>query len=110
MDSTQQHKLTQYMTNQKATSSSVARSISSLNNDLAAALRHQAYARKNPDTNVDAGLLAIIGLGVDRLLAQYSEVDEKRIDLLAVKSGTMTVDELIAKYSIDLSAYSNALI
>jgi len=110
MNSLQQIKLTSYMTNQKATSKSVARSIASLNNDLAAALEHQAYARKNPDLVVDADLLAVIGLGVDELLAQYSEVDEKRIDLLNVKAGTMTVDELIAKYSINLTAYSNALI
>lgn len=98
------------MKNQKETSSSIARSISSLNNDLSAALEHQAYARKNPDLVIDDGLLAVIGLGVDQLLAQYDEADLKRIDLLAVKSGTMAVDELIAKYNIDLIAYSNALI
>ena len=110
MDSLQNIKLTQYMANQKATSDTVARSISSLNNDLSAALEHQAYIRKNPDNNADAGLLAVISVGVDSLLAQYAEVDVKRLDLLAVKNGTMTVDELIAKYSIDLNAYSNALI
>lgn len=110
MDSTQQHKLTQYMKNQKETSANIARSISALNNDLAAALEHQAYARKNPDLVIDDGLLAIIGLGVDGLLAQYEEVDAKRVDLLNVKSGVMTVDELIAKHSINLPSYSNALI
>lgn len=98
------------MTNQKATSANVARSISALNNDLAAALAHQAYARKNPDANIDAELLGIMGFGVDALLAQYAEVDEKRVDLLSVKAGTMTVDELITKYNIDLTAYSNGLL
>lgn len=110
MNSLQQIKLTQYMTNQKQTSSNISRSVSSLNNDLSAALEHQAYVRKNPDSNVDADLLVIIGLCVDQLLAQYDEADLKRIDLLAVKDGTMTVDDLIAKYNIDLVAYSNALI
>ena len=110
MNSLQQIKLTQYMTNQKATSSVVARSISSLNNDLAAALEHQAYARKNPDANVDAELLALMGLGVDELLAQYAVVDALRLDLLNVKDGIMTVDALIAKHNIDLVAYSNGLI
>jgi hypothetical protein len=110
MNSLQQIKLTQYMTNQKQTSANIARSVSSLNNDLSAALEHQAYVRKNPDSNVDADLLVIIGLGVDQLLAQYDEADLKRIDLLAVKDGSMTVDDLIAKYNIDLIAYSNALI
>lgn len=110
MNSLQQIKLTQYMTNQKATSASVARSISALNNDLSAAIEHQAYARKNPDLVVDNDLLTVIGFGVDELLAQYAEVDGKRIDLLSVKSGEMTVDELITKYSINLANYSNNLI
>lgn len=110
MNDLQAHKQTKYMINQKSTSSSVGRSIASLNNDLSAALEHQAYARKNPDTNVDASLLAAINIGVDQLLSQYAEVDAKRLDLLAVKGGAMTVDELIAKYNIDLTKYSNELI
>lgn len=110
MNSLQQIKLTQYMKNQKQTSSSIARSVSSLNNDLSAALEHQAYARKNPDLVIDDDLLVVIGLGVDQLLTQYDEADKKRIDLLAVKDGTMTVDELITKYGIDLISYSDALI
>lgn len=110
MDSLQSIKLTQYMKNQKETSASIARSVSSLNNDLSAALEHQAYARKNPDDVVDADLLLVIGYGVDQLLAQYDEADLKRIDLLAVKNGSMTVDALITKYNIDLAKYSNDLI
>lgn len=98
------------MTNQKQTSSSIARSISQLNADLSAALEHQAYARKNPDLVVDSNLLEVIGAGVDQLLSQYSEADLKRLDLLAVKEGNMTVDDLITKYSIDLNTYANALI
>ena len=110
MNSLQQIKLTTYMANQKATTKTIARSVSSLNHDLGAALEHQAYARKNPDGVVDADLLVIMGLGVDQLLAQYAVVDAKRLDLLAVKDGSMTVDDLIAKYNIDLTKYSNELI
>ena len=110
MNSLQQIKLTQYMSNQKQTSANIGRSIASLNSDLSAALEHQAYARKNPDLIIDADLLDVIGVGVDQLLAQYAEVDAKRVDLLNVKSGSMSVDELIAKYNINLTAYSNALI
>ena len=110
MNSIQQIKLTQYMKNQKETSANIARSIASLNNDLSAALEHQAYARKNLDDVIDPELLAIIGYGVDSLLSQYAEVDEKRVDLLNVKADTMTTDELITKYNIDLSKYSNELI
>lgn len=110
MNDLQGHQQTQFLINQKATSSSVAASISRLNNDLSAVLEHQAYARKNPDSNVDSSLLSAINIGVDQLLLQYSEVDAKRVDLIAVKNGTITVDELITKYNIDLVAYSNALI
>jgi hypothetical protein len=110
MNSIQQVKLTQYMTNQKQTSSNIARAISQLNNDLSAALQHQAYARKNPDLVVDSDLLAVLGLGVDQLLLQYDQINQKRIDLLAVKDDTMTVDELIAKYNIDITKYSNDLL
>ena len=110
MNSLQQIKLTQYMKNQKETTASIARSIAALNNDLAAALEHQAYARSNPDLIVDADLLTVIGYGVDALLSQYAEVDTKRLDLLAVKANTMTVDDLITKYNIDLTKYSNGLI
>tara|TARA_R110000737_G_scaffold110662_1_gene143651 strand:+ start:468 stop:800 length:333 start_codon:yes stop_codon:yes gene_type:complete len=110
MNSTQQVKLTQYIANQKQTLSSVARQISQLNSDLSSAIEHQAYARKDPDLIIDAELLAIINIGVSNLLSQYAEVDAKRIDILAVKDGTMTVDALIAKYNVDLSSYSIALL
>lgn len=110
MNSTQQIKLTQYMKNQKETLSNIARQISQLNNDLSAAIEHQTYARKNPDLVIDEGLLALINIGVDQLLSQYDEVDAKRIDILAVKNGTMTVDELITKYSVNLTNYSNGLL
>jgi len=110
MDSVQAIKLTQFNTNQKATAASVARSISSLNNDLAAAIEHQAYARSNPDLNVDATMLTLMGAGVDGLLAQFAEVADKRDDLLAVKNGAMSVEDLIAKHNIDLAKYSASLV
>ena len=110
MNDLQKHKQTSYMTNQKTTALSVGRSIATLNNDLSTALEHQAYARKNPDENVDSSLLAAINVGVDELLSQFAEVEAKQLDVLAVKAGDMTVDELISKYNIDLIKYSTALI
>ena len=110
MNSLQQLKLTGYMANQKSTSASVARYIASLNNDLAAAIQHQVYARKNPDDVVDTGLLALMGATVDQLMAQFADVEAKQKDLLAVKSGAMTVDDLHIKYPFDLVNYSNSLL
>ena len=110
MNSIQQLKLAQFSANQKQTVSSIARSIAQLNNDLAAAVEHQAYARKNPDNIIDDGFLALMGHGVDQLLAQFAQTAGKRDDLLAVKSGAMSVDDLIAKYNINVADYSDRLI
>ena len=110
MNSVQQIKLTQFNANQKDTSKNIARSVSSMNNDISAAIEHQAYARKNPDDNVDSGLLDLMGLSVDQLIIQFAEVAAKRDDLIAVKDGSMTVDDLIAKYNIDLVKYSSDLV
>jgi len=110
MNSLQQLKLSSYMKNQKTTASSVARSISSLNSDLAAAIQHQIYARKNPDGNIDAEMVAALGVGVDQLMSQFAEVEAKQKDLLATKSGNMAVDDLHIKYPFDLAKYSNDLL
>lgn len=110
MNSIQAIKLTHYITNYKASGVAAARSIAELNNTLGGALTYQAYARKDPDGIIDEDLLALMSYSLDQLLAQYDEVDAKRADLLAVRSGDMTVDELIAKYQIDLTTFSNELI
>ncbi len=110
MNSLQQIKLSGYMANQKQTSSSVARSIASLNNDLAAAVQHQVYARKDPDGIVDAEFLAVMGASVDELLAQFAVVEAIQKDLLDVKAGTMTVEDLHIKYPFDLVQYSSGLL
>lgn len=109
MNSLQSIKLAQYNVNQKQTSSSVARSIASLNNDASSAISHQLYARINPDDNVDAPLVALMGSQVDELMSQFSKVTDKITDLLAVKNGTMSIEELHTKYPVDLVKYSSDL-
>ena len=110
MNSIQQIKLTQYIKNQKETVKSIARSIAALNNDLAAALEHQAYARQDPDLIIDAELLSIINYGTDELLTQYAEIDAKRLDIIAVKDNVNPVEYNVTKYNIDLVKYSNGLL
>ena len=110
MNSIQQIKLTQFMKNQKETVKSIARSIAALENDLAAALEHQAYARSNPDLIIDAELLAIINYGTDELLTQFASADAKRLDIIAVKDNVNPVEYNISKYNIDLVKYSNGLL
>jgi hypothetical protein len=110
MNSLQQIKLAKFNTNAEQTRASVARSIASLNNDLSAAIQHQAYARLNPDLTVDAGLLEYIGSGFEELLPNYSEINSKITDLMQVKAGTMTVEELKVKYPFDIDKYSTDLL
>ena len=110
MNSIQQIKLTQYVKNQKETVKSIARSISALNNDLAAALEHQAYARQDPDGNIDAEMVAVLGVGVDQLMSQFAEVEAKLLDITAVKDNVKPVEGNIAKYNIDLVKYSSGLL
>jgi len=110
MSSIQQIKLTQYIKNQKETVKAIARSIAALNNDLAAALEHQAYARQDPDLIIGAELLAILNYDTDELLTKYAEIDAKRLDIIAVKDNVNPVEYNITKYNIDLVKYSNGLL
>ncbi len=110
MNSLQQIKLGKFNTNAEQTRASVARSIASLNNDLSAAIQHQAYARLNPDSTVDASLLEYIGSGFEGLLANYTEINNKITDLMSVKAGAMTVEALKAKYPFDIDKYSAELL
>ena len=110
MNSLQQIKLGKFNTNAEQTRASVARSIASLNNDLSAAIQHQAYSRLNPDSTVDAGLLEYMGLGFEELLNSYAEVNNKITDLMSVKAGTMTVEDLKIKYPFDVVKYSADLL
>ena len=110
MNSIQQLKLTQFSKNQKETVRSIARSIAALENDLAAALEHQAYARIDPDSIIDTELLSIINYGTDELLTQYAKIDAKRLDIIAVKDNVNPVEYNISKYNIDLVKYSNGLL
>ena len=107
---TQTIKLMNFNANQKATVQVIARAVSQLNAAMSQAIEHQAYARKNPDTVIDDELLAGMGSLVDDLMSKMAEVEAKRVDIAAVKAETMTVDESIAKYSINLVNYSAALV
>ena len=107
---TQTIKLMNFNANQKATVQVIARAVSQLNAAMFQAIEHQAYARKNPDNVIDDELLAGMGSLVDDLMSKMAEVEAKRVDIAAVKAETMTVDESIAKYSINLVNYSAALV
>lgn len=109
MNSLQQLKLINFNTNQKATAKSIARSVSQLNNDLAAALSHQAYALLDPDLIIDESILDVMLGDLTELIAQFTEASNKAQDLIAVRNKAMTPEDVVAKYGIDLVSYSNDL-
>ena len=109
MNTLQTLKLGKFDTNQKATVASIAQSISKLNNDLGAALNHQAYVLKNPDENIDANYIEIMDASMFELISAFDEIEEKKQDLIPVSMGGLSADDLIIKYNIDLTNYSDGL-
>lgn len=93
----------------KETLRNVSSAVSSLNAAGSKVLIQQAYGRTNPDNNDAGEILAKYSASVAEIAAQFAEVQDKLNDVIAVLQGNMTVEESIAKHSIDLTVYSNEL-
>ena len=95
----------------KSSLSSISKTVSALNKEMSLALKQQAYMRSNPDNNGADELIPVVAGDIDLIAIALNEVNEKAADLLAVKAGTMTVDELLVKYpAINLIEYSAELL
>tara|TARA_R100000544_G_scaffold16105_1_gene7624 strand:- start:781 stop:1110 length:330 start_codon:yes stop_codon:yes gene_type:complete len=94
----------------KNTHRQVSDAVSQLNTFASDAMNQQAYMRVNPDLNGADQLLSVVTPDFVAVATAFNEVKEKLEDMQSVASGLMTVDEMIAKHSIDLSQYSNELI
>ena len=104
-------KFTTFNAERKTLLSSISKGISTLNKDMSLALKQQAYMRSNPDNNGADELIPIVASDIDAIAVDLGEVNAKAADLLAVKSGTMTVEQLLVKYpAINLSEYSDELL
>ncbi|AJP43414.1 hypothetical protein EP12_06665 [Alteromonas australica] len=103
-------KFTNLNSERKRTQRNVATAISNLNAAADSALKQQAYMRVNPDNNGADELIVITKPDFDACASAFNEVAAKLIDMQAVQAGTMTIDECIAKYGIDLTEYSKELI
>lgn len=94
----------------KETAKNVSRSLNLLLEEASNALKQQAYMRSNPDDNGADELVPIVQVIFDQITVTFMEVQDKLEDLVAVRNGTMTVEDLITKHSIDLNEYSEELI
>ena len=103
-------KLQTYNKDRKETSRGVANSFSQLYTQLNKAVIEQAYLRKNPDSLFDEDYVSSLSSEFDELKVTFTAISSLIVDMEKVKLGAMTVDELITKYSVDLSSYSNSLI
>ena len=100
-----------FNTERKSSLSSISKTVSTLNKEMSLALKQQAYMRSNPDNNGADELIPVVADDIDLIAAALNEVNEKAADLLAVKAGAMTVDQLLAKYTaINLIEYSTELL
>lgn len=94
----------------KTTHKQVSNTVSQLNSYALDAMKQQAYMRKNPDANGADQLIPVVTPDFAAAAAAFNDVAEKLQDMQLVAAEAMTADELVAKYSIDLAAYSNELI
>ena len=109
MNKLQSVKFDKFFINQAQTMKVIADAISKLNAHIPAAIEHQAYVLKNTDENMDESIKESISKRVTELEAQFIAVVLMINDLSATKKSEMTVDELIAKYKINLIKYSDDL-
>ena len=103
-------KLQTYNSLKKETQRQVTSNLSQLNANLDKAIIQQAYVRKNPDNLIDAEYLASLSVGFTELETVFMILASKITDMKNVQSETMTADELISKYSVDLTEFSNSLL
>jgi hypothetical protein len=111
MMSIQTEKFRNLNTERKASLTAVSNAVATLAKHFPAALKQQAYMHKNPDNNGANDLIAIVSDEVNSIAEALASINAQAADLLAVKAGTMTVDELLAKYTaINLEEYSAELL
>jgi hypothetical protein len=95
----------------KATLKAVSTDVSSLNKELLIGIKQQAYMRSNPDNNGVDELLPIVSGDIDAISTALSRANIVANDLMQVKDGMMTVEQLLAKYpAINLDEYSSELL
>lgn len=94
----------------KDTHKQVSNLISQLNASTSMAMKQQSYMHKNPDLNGANDLIAVVSPDFLATAAAFNQVAAKLMDMQALQSGAMTVDDFIAKYNINLAEFSAELI
>jgi len=91
------------------TAKSGASGLSSLNTALLEAMRVSCKCYKNTDGDVDAELLAKLQNDLDSIASGLPAALAVLDDLGALRADPLTVDAVIAKYSVDLASLNTEL-
>ncbi len=94
----------------KSTHKKINNLLSQLEGETDSAISQQAYMRKNPHDNGASELISEVTPAFTATAAAFNAVAAKLQDMQLVAAGSMTVDELITKYSVDLAGYSEQLL
>ena len=95
----------------KTSLATIGSSVSIINKELSKVLKQQAYMHKNPDNNGANDLIPLVSDKIDVIAQAFAEINAQVVDFMAVKTGTMTIDELLTKYPvINLEEYSKELL
>lgn len=94
----------------KRTQRDVSNFISQLQSAADTAMHQQAYMHKNPDANGADQLIPIVHPAFLEIAAEFNKAAAKLSDMQKLSSGEITVDELIAKYNMNLGEFSNGLV
>lgn len=103
-------KLQNFNNERKRNQTAVADSLSRLHSQATLTLKQQAYMHLNPDANGADELIAESKPTFDALAAEFNTIALILQDSQAVSAGTMTAAELISKYNLDMTEFSNGLV
>ena len=105
-----QLKLQNFNNQRKQNQAAVGASLSRLHEQAMLALKQQAYMHSNPDDNGANELISVVKPEFIALATEFNVIAGLLEDSQAVSAGTMTAAELISKYSLDMTEFSNGLL
>lgn len=74
------------------------------------AIKIYAYSLKNPDNNNATEIVTHFDAHMNEQITVFNNIAAKMADIEAVKAGTMTADDMIPKYAVDLAKISSELL
>jgi len=103
-------KLQKFNTERLRNQEQVGNVLGKLNDSALLALKQQAYMHLNPDANGADELIAESTPTFLILAEKFNEIAAMLEDSQKVSAGTMTASDLVTKYALDMTEFSDSLI